>query len=139
MILTPLSVTKFVKNSFYVDDGLVSLPDVDLAVNLMLGTQQRLREGGNLILHKVASDDANVLARFPEENLAKEINFDTELQRSLGLSWDMSSDTFTYQLNNADKPYTKRGILSTVNSVFNPLGFVAPARKADNEGGNGRK
>ena len=119
-------ICEFVKNSFYVDNGLVSLPDVDLAVNLMLGTQQRLREGGNLILHKVASNDANVLARFPKENLAKEINFDTELQRSLGLSWDMSSDTFTYQLKNADKPYPKRGILSTVNSVFDPLGFVAP-------------
>lgn len=36
------------------------------------------------------------------------------------------SDTFTFQVPDTEKPYTRRGVLSTVNSLFDPLGFLAP-------------
>lgn len=48
------------------------------------------------------------------------------LQRSLGLSWNLETDSFTYLVSCEKKPYTRRGVLSTVNSLFDPLGFVAP-------------
>ncbi|XP_026224940.1 uncharacterized protein LOC113168151 [Anabas testudineus] len=35
-------------------------------------------------------------------------------------------DTFTFQVSISDKPFTRRGVLSTINSLFDPLGFVAP-------------
>lgn len=73
----------------------------------------------------------NVLRAFPAEDHAKEIK-DLDLgaepiptQRSLGLSWEVATDTFTFQASTNQQPFTQRGALSTVNSLFDPLGFVA--------------
>lgn len=50
------------------------------------------------------------------------------LQRSLGLAWDLKSDTFTFQFvpKVEDFSPTKRDILSCFNSLYDPLGFIAP-------------
>ena len=69
---------------------------------------------------------------FPPEDLAKDLkdlglkDEDLPTQRSLGLCWDINSDTFTFKVAVSDKPFTRRGVLSTVNSLFDPLGFAAP-------------
>lgn len=47
-------------------------------------------------------------------------------QRSLGLLWEIKNDTFTYSASTINKPFTRRGVLSTVNSIFDPLGLLAP-------------
>lgn len=48
------------------------------------------------------------------------------MQRSLGLNWDLMSDAFTFKISDEQKPFTRRGVLSTVNSIYDPLGFIAP-------------
>ncbi|XP_061759975.1 uncharacterized protein LOC133554813 [Nerophis ophidion] len=48
------------------------------------------------------------------------------MQRSLGLNWNLMSDTFIFMVGNEEKPFTRRGILSTVNGIYDPLGFIAP-------------
>ncbi|XP_073499055.1 uncharacterized protein [Phyllobates terribilis] len=48
------------------------------------------------------------------------------MQRSLGLLWNLQSDTFTFKVSQEEKPFTRRGVLSTVNSLYDPLGFAAP-------------
>lgn len=86
----------------------------------------------NLRLHKIASNRAAVMEAFPAEDRArdsKDLDLSTDdipLQRSLGISWNITSDTFTFQVQNNDKPFTRRGVLSMVSSLFDPLGFVAP-------------
>ncbi|XP_069138180.1 uncharacterized protein [Argopecten irradians] len=94
-------VCDFVRNHFYVDDGLKSFSDEKTAVELMLKTQKRLKENGNLRLHKLSSNSAEVLSCFPRDDLAKELSetdfFDSntaDVQRSFGLSWELKSDTF---------------------------------------------
>lgn len=69
---------------------------------------------------------------FPVEDRAKDLK-DLDLgvdplplQRSLGLSWNLETDSFTYLVSCEEKSYTQRGVLSTVNSLYDPLGFVAP-------------
>ena len=48
------------------------------------------------------------------------------LERVLGVQWCVESDCFQFSIVLQDKPCTRRGILSTVSSIFDPLGFVAP-------------
>ena len=41
------------------------------------------------------------------------------------MSWNIALDTFTFQAVDDNKPFTRR-VLSTVNSLVDPLGFLAP-------------
>lgn len=122
---------QFVVRHFYVDDGLVSLPTDTEAISLLQRTQTSLAES-NLRLHKIVSNSPAVMKAFPPEDRAegvKDLDLDgdiTPIQRSLGLCWEIADDTFTFNISADDKPFTRRGVLSTVNSVFDPLGVAAP-------------
>ena len=122
---------EFVERHFYVDDGLISLPSEAKAINLLQRTQASLAES-NLHFHKFVSNSPEVTEVFPLEDCApvvKDLDLSGETaptQRSLGLLWEITSDTFTYSASNVDKPFTRRGVLSTVNSIFDPLGLLAP-------------
>lgn len=73
-----------------------------------------------------------MVSAFPPEDRAKDIeDFDLTtdelpVQRSLGVSWNPKSDTFTFHVLQEQKPFTHCGVLSTVNSLFDPLGLLAP-------------
>ena len=114
------------------DDALVSRDNAKDIVTLIKRTQNRLTQGGNIRLHKILSNSTDVVSSFAQKDLAEgitEIDFDSQsscLQRSLGLNWDVIRDIFTYQLSADVKPYTKRGVLSVINGIFDPLGFIAP-------------
>ena len=114
------------------DDGLLSLPSATEAIDLLKRTQEMLAVS-NLRLHKIASNCPSVLEAFPLEDHAKglqNMNFDdgaTFIQRSLGLCWDLKYDIFTFNVADTERPFTRRGVLATVNSLFDPLGLIAPA------------
>ena len=122
---------EFVERNFYVDDGLKSLPGSAESVDLLQRTQAMLATA-NLRLHKIASNDPSVTNAFPTNDRASELcDLDLSkhvkpIQRSLGVYWDLESDTFTFKVSDGDKPFTKRGVLSVINSLFDPLGIVAP-------------
>ncbi|XP_039902004.1 uncharacterized protein LOC120742644 isoform X1 [Simochromis diagramma] len=122
---------KFVERHFYVDDGLISVPSPAEAIDLLQRTQASLAES-NLRLHKFVSNSQAVMQAFCPEDCAPVIkNLDlsgeeTQSQRSLGLIWEITRDTFIYSVATSSKPFTRRGVLSSVNSVFDPLGLLAP-------------
>ncbi len=124
-------VRHFIERDFYVDDGLKSLPSINEAISLLKATKDMLAIS-NLRLHKIASNCSAVMHAFSPADYAKDLkhlNLDTDsppLQRSLSLSWDLQNDAFTFHVNLSDKPFTRRGVLATVNSLFDPLGVVAP-------------
>ncbi|KAK3735289.1 hypothetical protein QZH41_010582, partial [Actinostola sp. cb2023] len=71
---------------------------------------------------------------FPSEDQASDLR-DLDLskdavpvQRSLGVSWDLKTDDFTFKVSTEveEKPFTRRGVLSVVNSLYDHLGLVAP-------------
>ncbi|KAL7871964.1 hypothetical protein SRHO_G00069470 [Serrasalmus rhombeus] len=47
-------------------------------------------------------------------------------ERALGVQWCTETDTFRFRVNIPERPTTRRGILSVVSSVYDPLGLVAP-------------
>ena len=50
------------------------------------------------------------------------------IERAIGVQWQwyVESDTLKFRIELADRPSTRREILSTVSSVFDPLGVLAP-------------
>ena len=124
-------VQHFVLHDFYVDDGLKSLPTVQAAVSLLKRTQDVLSKS-NLRLHKIAANNKEVMDAFPSSDHAsdlKDLDLHTDtlpLQRSLGIDWNLKTDCFLFNVSSETKPYTRRGVLSTINSLYDPLGFVAP-------------
>lgn len=124
-------VRAFIERDFYVDDALKSFATESEAINLVKRAQEMLFHN-SLRLHKITSNSAAVVAEFPPEDLAnsiKDLDFATDnvpVQRSLGISWNIVTDAFTFQVQQDDKPFTRRGVLSTINSIFDPLGFLSP-------------
>lgn len=89
-------------------------------------------DGGKLRLHKIASNSKSALKQFDQNDLAKDLksmDLGSDVlptQRTLGVVWDIESDEINFQVSKEMKPYTRRGVLSMINSLFDPLGFVSP-------------
>ena len=57
------------------------------------------------------------------------INLDCDklrIERTLGVQWTVSSDVFGFTITVNGTSNTRRSILSTVSSIFDPLGFLTP-------------
>ena len=127
-------IKEFVQRNLYVDDGLVSKSTAEEVVTLVRNTQAALASA-NLRLHKVVSNSVSVMEAFPTEDLAKDIRSldlhqdNLPAQRPLGVFWDPEIDAFTYNVSIPDKLLTRRGVLSVVNSVYDPLGLAAPVQE----------
>ena len=117
------SVKRYVCRDFYVDDGLSSVPTSEEAV---------LMDEGKIRLHKISSNSVDVMEAFSADDLEKNIRSiqicseELPVQQSLGLAWDLNYDTLTFNSPIQGNPFTKRGLLSTVNSLFDPLGLISP-------------
>ena len=62
-----------------------------------------------------------------QEAKSQDLYFDDDnLERVLGLQWCTETDTLQFKLILREKPLTRRGILSTVASIYDPLGLIAP-------------
>ena len=125
------AAANFIRRNFYVDDGLKSVASVEQAKDLIKNTKSLCQKGG-FRLHKFTSNSREVVSSVPEEDRATDakdhrlISNDTAVERALGVHWCIESDTLQFRITMQDKPPTRRGILSTVSSVFDPLGLVAP-------------
>ena len=121
----------FLCRHFYVDDGLTSVPTISEAIEL-IEDSQGLCASAKLRLHKFASNRKDVSEALPKDNRARDLK-DLDLrhnalpvQRSLGTYWCIESDTLGFRIELKDKPLSRRGILSTISSVYDPLGIVSP-------------
>ncbi|TWW61438.1 hypothetical protein D4764_04G0000850 [Takifugu flavidus] len=116
-----------VLRNFYVDYCLKSVATEEEAVALVKSLRYLCAEGG-FSLTKWVSNSRRVLSSIPAELRATELKDldlaqdDLPTERALGVQWC----TFTYRIKSQDKPKTRRGILSVVNSTYDPLGFLVP-------------
>ena len=121
---------RFIQRNFYVDDGLISVPTEEEASQLVKESRELCCKG-KLRLHKFVSNSENVMTTIPEAERAAIKDQDMALslphvERALGVEWCITSDTFKFRVKVKPNPLTRRGVLSTVASMYDPLGFLAP-------------
>lgn len=107
------------------------MDSVEKAKQLVHEAREVCRKG-QLCLHKFVCNNRAVLETIPESERAvavKDVDLNyTELpaQRVLGVKWNIKMDVFSFNVVKRERAVTQRGILSTVASIYDPLGFLAP-------------
>jgi len=121
----------FTCKDFYVDNGLKSASTVPEAIQLIKASQAICTKAC-LRLHKIVSNKKEVLEAFPVDDHLKEIkelNIAVDplpIERALGVMWSAESDSFRFRIELHDRPLTRRGVMSTIGSIYDPNGFLAP-------------
>ena len=123
-------VTNYVQRNFYVDDLLLSVPTTLDAEHAAHDLTALLKRGG-FTLTKWSSNSRQVLQCIPSEIRAQAVQNLVPSDclpgaQTLGLLWEPDSDYFRYSIQMDQKPSTKRGILSTIASIYDPLGLLSP-------------
>ena len=118
-----------VRRNFYVDNLLKSTASVEEATTLADKLTGMLKEGG-FRLTKFLSNRREVLLTLPSQERANPtLNLELDrlpINRTLGLHWDAERDVFCFKTVSTNKPATKRGVLSTISTLFDPLGLLSP-------------
>ena len=112
------------------DDFLKSFPNVADLINLSRRVMSVLQYHGFRLM-KWISKSPEILHSRPTSEISKNIislylNTLT-VERALGMIWDINQDTLTFKPVTREYPNSKRGILSLVSSVFDPLGILTPS------------
>ena len=119
------------RKNFYVDDLLKSVNTREFASKLVDDVRQMCKAGG-FHLTKFICNDKQVLAMIPEEDRRQGVKNQDLItdslptERALGIQWNLEHDYLGFCVHLKDTPATRRGMLSTVSSIYDPLGFVAP-------------
>ena len=118
-----------IENCFYVDDCLLSVPDSSTGITMVNNLRSLLSKAG-FQLTKWLSNCTELMEGLPEDEWSKSCKIraldDGRDERVLGVNWEFDSDVFTFVVDVPWKPRTKRGMLATMNAVFDPLGFITP-------------
>ena len=89
------------------------------------------RKGG-VRLCKFVSNNREIIDHLAPDDRAKDLK-DIDLvsdklpiERALGITWCIESDSLKFRIALKDRQLTRRRILSSVSSLYDPLGFIAP-------------
>ncbi len=123
-------VRKMVNRNFYVDDCLKSRDGIEETLYLAAQLRDLLAKRG-FNLTKWVANEPDLLKAIPQELWGKsltnlDINLDLPNEKALGMLWRIQTDTFSFDVQVPDNPGTKRGVLSTLSSLYDPLGLVSP-------------
>jgi hypothetical protein len=120
-----------VLRNFYVDDCLKSVDSLETAITLAKELKELLAQKG-FHLTKWISNSSELMQAIPKEDWGKafatlDISLDRlPIERALGMLWHIEPDCFGFDVQIEKKPMTKRGVLSTLSTVYDPLGYVSP-------------
>ncbi|KAL3991912.1 RAB6A-GEF complex partner protein 1 [Sarotherodon galilaeus] len=114
----------------WMDDGLISIDSVKEAKQLVREAQEVCAKG-KLRLHKFACNNKEIMNIIPETEQASNakdvsLNYSViQMQSVLGVKWNIEADMFSFSVALKERPATRQGILATVASVYDPLGFLS--------------
>ena len=121
-------VLSCLKRNFYVDDFLKSFHNKGDALRIIAQLTASLERGG-FHLTKFSSSHPQVLSVLPDSDLSStmlDLNLDTAVTKVLGLIWNPTLDKLEVKVKVKYKPLTRRGILSMISQLFDPIGFLQP-------------
>ncbi|XP_037297855.1 uncharacterized protein LOC119190306 [Manduca sexta] len=122
---------RILSEDFYVDDCISGHSTLEEAIEASKQLIELLKTGG-FILQKWASNCKEFIEQIPESLRSASINkglIKESIIKTLGLSWNMTTDSFSYQIKLPPKSTiaTKRIILADLQRLFDPLGWISPA------------
>ncbi len=125
----PLAATA-VKKNCYMDDLMPSVENISKAKDM----RQQLTDLGdkaNFHVRKWISNRREILKDIPERDRASEINLEKNelpVTKTLGVSWTATNDQFLFHYTppSEEFQYTKRNVLRSTATIFDPMGFLAP-------------
>ena len=122
--------SRTIHRDFYVDDLLKSCKNEPAAVSLLSRVQAICHEGG-FNLTKIVSTSSTVINSVAEEKRAPSVKQhqladSLQIQRALGVIWYIEEDRMGFRISLIDSPLTRRSILSTISSAYDPLGLASP-------------
>jgi hypothetical protein len=122
-------VAQMARNGFYVDDLITGTDDVDTALSLQQELIEMLKKGG-FTLRKWASNHPALLQHLSPEDVERKVllSFGNEdVIKALGLLWNSTTDKLMFCVHiKQDKVPTKRCVLRSIASIYDPLGLLSP-------------
>ena len=115
-------VTEEIQNNMYVDNMLAGASSPNEALSFYEEAKTTF-DGASMNLRSWASNCKEFVELLPEEDRS-----DAQIQKCLGLQWDTVAETFNINPISLaeDIVHTKRSILKTLASFYDPLGFHIP-------------
>ncbi|GBN32855.1 hypothetical protein AVEN_14027-1 [Araneus ventricosus] len=109
------------------DDIVTEAPDLETARRLQSQLRDALKSCG-MTLHKWSSNSPELLNSSLSTDVEHSFSVDTDLSvKTLGISWKPFQDRFVFKVSISIKPsYTKREVLSVIDRLYDPLGFLGP-------------
>jgi len=129
MKLTYPEAAEILMKRFYVDDWSTSFLDEETARRMYEDIIKLLRSAG-FEMRKFATNSTELLSIIPEAHRETSTDIsldDTTTVKTLGISWNPTSDSFSFTCNpDMQRTHSKRNILSETSKVFDPLGLISP-------------
>ena len=127
----PDEACQTIRQNMYVDDCLKSVKTVPEATQLIEEVKELCIRGG-FRLAKFTSNRREVLESLCAEERGKQVQ-DLDLkealptEKALGVQWLVDGDRIGFAVPTPpDRPCTRRGMLSVIGAMYDPLGMAAP-------------
>ncbi|XP_062526847.1 uncharacterized protein LOC134199613 [Bombyx mori] len=126
----PMAV-RIIKEDFYMDDLMSGESSAPEAIKRAQEVDNILQKGG-FVLSKWSSNSDEFLKSIEPNKRTSRAQLDFKLDgkvQALGLIWNLGTDQFQYKVNlpARSSSITKRGILSDIQRLFDPLRWIAPS------------
>ena len=105
--------------------------DSVVSAKILIRNVINMWEEGGFNLTKFVARHCEILEDVPQEKISptmKERKIDeVELsERAFGIVWRIENDRLGFRITIQDFPMTRRGVLATISSIFDPLGIASP-------------